>query len=345
MSPTVASSSLLRRVAVSVVAGISATIVTVSLAPTVSAQPTIDQVSAQLDSLSRKNEQLTELYNKASDDVKAKQVQAAAAKLAAAKAVVSFNTSRIQLRSTLADQFKSAGMSSTAALLTSTSRQNYLDQLSALQLLAGHRTAVTMQLKAAQATAKSAQTTSLALLADASRKQKALADQRTKLAADQAKYTKLLASLTEAQRVQFMAKANPTPPAAVTRVAVTQYKAAASSGAAAVAIKFALAQLGKPYSFAASGPGAYDCSGLTMAAWAAAGVSLPHFAESQYNYGTHVGRDQLRPGDLVFFYQPIGHVGIYLGNGLMIHAPTTGDVVRIVPLSEFDGDYVGATRL
>ena len=93
------------------------------------------------------------------------------------------------------------------------------------------------------------------------------------------------------------------------------------------ASQFALAQVGKPYVFGAAGPGAYDCSGLTMAAWRAAGVSLPHSAADQYNYGHHVSRDQLEPGDLIFFYQPIGHVTIYIGNGMMVSAPTEGEPV------------------
>lgn len=121
--------------------------------------------------------------------------------------------------------------------------------------------------------------------------------------------------------------------------------ARAPSSRAAIAVKFALAQLGKAYVFAASGPRAFDCSGLTMAAWAAAGVSLPHFAAWQYNAGHHVSRSQLQPGDLVFFYSPISHDGMYIGHGLIVHAPHTGDVVRIAPLSNWSGsDYVGATR-
>ena len=119
----------------------------------------------------------------------------------------------------------------------------------------------------------------------------------------------------------------------------------APGGAAQTAVNFAMAQLGKPYQWGASGPGSYDCSGLTMAAWRAAGVSLPHSAADQYNYGTHVSRSQLQPGDLLFFYQPIGHVTIYIGGGKMVSAPTTGQNVKIVSLAYYNSDYVGATHL
>ena len=77
----------------------------------------------------------------------------------------------------------------------------------------------------------------------------------------------------------------------------------------------------------------------------AGGVSLPHSAIDQYNYGTHVSRSQLQPGDLIFFYSPIGHVTIYAGDGMMVSAPETGEDVSLVPLDAFNSDYAGATHL
>jgi cell wall-associated NlpC family hydrolase len=112
--------------------------------------------------------------------------------------------------------------------------------------------------------------------------------------------------------------------------------------AAAAAIDFARAQLGKPYVYAAAGPNSYDCSGLTMAAYAAAGISLPHYSGAQYNSLPHVPLDAMQPGDLVFWGAGgSAHEGLYVGNGLMIHAPHTGDVVRIAPVY---GSPVGAAR-
>ena len=116
------------------------------------------------------------------------------------------------------------------------------------------------------------------------------------------------------------------------------------SGAAAVAVQFALAQVGKPYVFGAGGPGSYDCSGLTSAAYRAAGISLPHSAAGQYGYGTHVSFDQLQPGDLIFLYSPIGHVEIYIGGGLAVSAPTSGENVKVIRVTPGNG-YTGATRL
>ena len=102
-----------------------------------------------------------------------------------------------------------------------------------------------------------------------------------------------------------------------------------ASGRGAQAVAFARAQLGKPYVFAAAGPDAFDCSGLTMAAWRSAGVSMDHYSGSQATHFPKVGWDQLQPGDILVFYADFHHVGLYIGGGQMIHAPHTGDVVRI----------------
>jgi cell wall-associated NlpC family hydrolase len=119
--------------------------------------------------------------------------------------------------------------------------------------------------------------------------------------------------------------------------------APALSAGAGAAVRAALSQLGVPYRFAAASPGqAFDCSGLTMWAWAQAGVSLPHFAASQYAMLPHVPLSDLQPGDLVFFYRDLHHVGIYIGNGNFVQAPRTGDVVKVSPLA--GRDLVGAAR-
>jgi peptidoglycan DL-endopeptidase CwlO len=114
------------------------------------------------------------------------------------------------------------------------------------------------------------------------------------------------------------------------------------SGAQA-AVRAALAQLGKPYRWGAAGPATFDCSGLTLWAWARAGVLLPHSASAQYAMTRHVAPSQWQPGDLLFFGRPIHHVGMYIGGGKMVAAPHSGAVVRISLVSN-RGDYVGAGR-
>jgi peptidoglycan DL-endopeptidase CwlO len=113
------------------------------------------------------------------------------------------------------------------------------------------------------------------------------------------------------------------------------------SGAAAVAVRTALAQVGKPYSYGAAGPNAFDCSGLTMYAWGAAGVSLPHSSGAQIGVGRRISFSELQPGDLIFYYSPISHVSMYIGNGQRVSATHTGDYVRVQSLGS---GMVGASR-
>ena len=111
-------------------------------------------------------------------------------------------------------------------------------------------------------------------------------------------------------------------------------------------VAVALSQLGTAYVWGGAAPGGFDCSGLVMWAYAQVGVSLPHSSYAQYGYGVPVSRDQLAPGDLVFF-DGLGHVGIYIGGGQFVHAPHTGDVVKISSLDEawYSAMYVGARRI
>ena len=112
-----------------------------------------------------------------------------------------------------------------------------------------------------------------------------------------------------------------------------------SIGAQAVAV--AMQYLGTPYVWGGASPGGFDCSGLTMYAYAQVGISLSHYTGDQWNEGTRIPADQLLPGDLVFFHDDLHHMGMYIGGGQMIHAPQTGDVVKISPLM---GGFVGAVR-
>ncbi|HEX8859607.1 MAG TPA: NlpC/P60 family protein [Actinomycetes bacterium] len=118
--------------------------------------------------------------------------------------------------------------------------------------------------------------------------------------------------------------------------------APAPSGSVAAVVRYAEAQVGKPYVWGADGPGSFDCSGLTMMAWRQAGISLPHSAAAQYNVGRHVTRAELRPGDLIFRYSPISHVAMYVGNGMQVAATHTGSTVKLQ--SAFQGEIVGYSR-
>jgi peptidoglycan DL-endopeptidase CwlO len=113
-------------------------------------------------------------------------------------------------------------------------------------------------------------------------------------------------------------------------------------GAVAGVVRYAYAQLGKPYRWGAAGPDAFDCSGLTMRAWAQAGVSLPHSSQAQFGVGRQVTRAELRAGDLIFRNSPISHVALYVGNGMQVAATHTGSTVKYQ--SAWQGTIVGFSR-
>lgn len=112
--------------------------------------------------------------------------------------------------------------------------------------------------------------------------------------------------------------------------------AVAAYGRAAEVVAFAWAQIGKPYVMNAAGPNSFDCSGLVLAAYLHVGIRLPHNAAAFYGVGRAVGRDQLQPGDIILMDNG-GHAGIYVGNGMMVHAPHSGDHVRVAPIWHFSG--------
>ncbi|MFB7381598.1 C40 family peptidase [Kitasatospora purpeofusca] len=130
--------------------------------------------------------------------------------------------------------------------------------------------------------------------------------------------------------------ANTPPPAANTPAPP------AAGGRAAAIVQFAYAQLGKPYGWSKTGPSSFDCSGLTGAAYRAADVSLPRTSQEQWKVGTRIGRGDLQPGDLVFFYPDLHHVGVYIGDGKMIHAPRTGKNIEVLSIGVMP--YMGAVR-
>ena len=193
--------------------------------------------------------------------------------------------------------------------------------------------------------------------AEEAARQAAAAEQAAALAAAQAARDEQARLDAQAAALAAAAAPAPRPAPAVTTSAVIAAPAApaappaveaepapparAPGSAAAIAVAAARAELGKAYVYGAAGPNTFDCSGLTQWAYGKAGIALSHYTGAQWNEGRHVSRGELQPGDLVFFYSDLHHMGMYVGGGQMIHAPHTGDVVKISPL--FD-NYMGAVR-
>ena len=354
----------LRAVIIGVVAAGSAAFLIPTIAAAVPADPatdTIASVTQRLDNLAKQSESLTEKYNGAQITLTARQKAAGKAQSAFRSAVATYQTARAQLANTLKSQYEGAQFSTAGALLTSTNEANYLDKVETLNLLNAHRSAVVAELITARANADKAQEAAADALQKAKSVRDLLSKQRADVEAQTKKYTDLLATLNAQQQEQYRDRNAPTAaqlattqttqaPQALTAAPAQPAAPPAVGGGSAkaqIAVAYARAQLGKPYVFAAAGPDAFDCSGLTMMAWAAAGVSLPHYAPSQMQYGSTVPIDvsAMLPGDLIFLYPDIGHVEIYAGNGMAISAPQPGDVVKYVSVAYDMPSIVGVRRI
>ena len=349
----------LRAVIIGIAAAGSAAFLVPTIASAVPRDPatdTIASVTQRLDSLSKQSEALTEKYNGAQITLAARQKGAAKAQSTYRSAASAYQTARAQLTNTVKSQYEGAQFSTAGALLTSTNEANYLDKVEALNLLNAHRTAVVAELIAARANADKARDAANGALRQAKTVRDLVSKQRADVEAQTKKYTDLLATLNAQQQEAYRNRNAPTTAQlATTEAPATPAPAqpAASpavgggSAKAQIAVAYARAQLGKPYVFGAAGPDAFDCSGLTMMAWAAAGVSLPHYAPTQMQYGSGVPIDisAMLPGDLIFLYPYVGHVEIYSGNGMAISAPQTGDVVKYVSVAYDMPNIVGVRRI
>jgi peptidoglycan DL-endopeptidase CwlO len=184
--------------------------------------------------------------------------------------------------------------------------------------------------------------------AEAQKKYDVVAAEQAELEAKVAEYRAIFDRLSEQDRQAAVAASSHEDRASRaerSEAPVETGPVVAGSQAAQIAVDTALAQRGKPYLWAASGPRSFDCSGLVQYAYAAAGIDLPHSSRMQAGIGRSVSRNELQPGDLVAFYSPISHIGIYIGNGQMVHAPSSGDVVKVSSIDRMGGSPVAMTRI
>lgn len=300
-------------------------------------KPTLSQVQAKLRQLTTKAEKLDQRYNQVQQELTSANQRLKLVNGEAARYLKRFRSMRGQIARIAAQAYMNGNMTSVAAMLTSGDPQQILDQSSILLELSSSNSAemtqfiaAARQLEGAQQSAKRAKTAIVGLRNNLAGQKKSL----DKLIGQQ---KTLLAQLTPAQQQAT------GPGGSAGGGGTTQYKGPTGTQAGK-AVQFAYAQLGKPYVFGASGPDSYDCSGLTMASWAAAGVSIPRTSFAQWDGLPHVPTSQLQPGDILVFNGE-GHVGIYVGGGMLIDAPHTGAVVEKVALSGwYQSSLDGAVR-
>ncbi|MEV0590211.1 C40 family peptidase [Nonomuraea cavernae] len=321
----------LRRFAV-LGAAIAALVLAAPAAP-VAADPTpsLNELSKQVEEMHTRIETLTEEYNGQREKLKSAQKSAAAAKKTLAASESDLATKRAKASLLAQNEYMTGGLGRAMALISSNDPERFLDRAATTYALEQQQGEQVNQVNRARATAEQARDSAATRIDEVRKLVDDLGTKRDKIVTLVAKVESNLfnRALGEAGR----------PGTRAVRVNLP----IAGGGKAAEAARWALTQQLKPYIWGADGPTGYDCSGLVMAAYQRVGISLPHYTGSQWTSGRHVSKEEMRPGDLVFFYSDLHHVGIYLGAGMMVHAPRTGDVVRIASIAR--RPFAGAVRV
>jgi peptidoglycan DL-endopeptidase CwlO len=297
-----------------------------------SAEPDIEEVQARVDRLYHEAEQASERFNDARVELQRTQARLKSLRADLERQEQKVEDVRARVASTVVAQYQGQALSTTSQVFLSEDPDAFLDQLQTVtayndqqgQLMAEFANQI-KRLELREAAAKRE-------LAGLARTKEKLAKEKAEIDEKAGKAESLLDELEAEARAARPSRSSARP--ALTNVAV--------SGRAGAAVNYALAQVGDAYVYGAAGPDAFDCSGLTMMAWAQAGVSLPHSSSAQMSSGPSVSSDALQPGDLVFYYSPVSHVGIYIGNGQIVHAANPSTGVQITGV--FSMPYSGAVR-
>ncbi len=330
--------------AIALIVGLSATSgQAVPGTPSPAAPTTAAEATAQLKAFNEQFEKITEQYNDARILFAKRIVEAKAAKAKATAAAKRVKAYRGRIKQLVESESRSDPFGTFGAMLSSGSPGEFAAQASIIDVVSSRRSAVLTEATKASAAATKAAESAKAAQTAAERLTKDLGARKADLQERAKKSQALLNRLTAAERQAYLDSQNEPAMAATPRacrdqprVAPEQMPPAAdvpASGGAATAIAVAKSKLGSPYVWAAEGPGAFDCSGLTLYAWRAAGVSLPHSSRMQMSSGRSVSVSAMQPGDLVFYGSPVHHVALYVGGGQVIHAPQSGDVVKYAPVA------------
>ncbi len=316
-------------------------------APASTADPSIDDVRDRVETLYHEAEQASERYNDARLRLADAEDRLAALQTDLDRQRERTETIRDQVAANVVADYQGQALSTASQVVLSDDPEAFLSQLTTLSEISSQQAQVVADLavevdrlemreEVAQREVDTIERTR-AVLAE----EKALIEERAAEAeallgeleaeeqaeleqAQREEAQREEAQREEAQREEQQSRSS-TP-----RTPVTE---APASGGAAAAVQYALAQVGDAYVYGAAGPDAFDCSGLTMMAWAQAGVALPHSSSAQMGSGTPVSVSALQPGDLVFYYSPVSHVGIYIGNGQIVHASNPSQPVNVAPVS------------
>ena len=293
------------------------------------AEPDIDSVQSRVDKLYHQAEQASERYNNARLEMRKAQTRLTALQDDLDRQQAKVDDVRAQVAKAVVSQYQGQALSSTTQVLLSENPDAFLNQLTTVSEYNDQQSQMMADFAVQAKQLEMRQAAAQRELDRIAATKKELGQEKAEIDDKAAKAKELLGKLKD--RAASASRSGARVPVNVP-----------ASGRAGAAVSYAMSQVGDAYVYGASGPSAYDCSGLTMMAWAQAGVSLPHSSSGQMGSGAPVSQSQLQPGDLVFYYSPVSHVGMYIGNGMIVHAANPGDGVTTAPVNSMP--YSGAVR-
>jgi cell wall-associated NlpC family hydrolase len=298
------------------------------------AEPTIDDVRTRVDRLYHEAEQASERYNQAREDLADARERHRGLLVAVHRQEARVARVRDSVAGDVVAEYQGDGLATASRALLADDPDSFLGRIVAVAQFQAQRGATILALADAAERLDQRQHAAAREVARIARTERVLADEKDTVDEKAAEAKALLGRMEERARERMLEASR-----SGGRVPLSTVPA---SGRAAAAVGYALAQVGDAYVYGAAGPSAFDCSGLTMASWAQAGVGLPHSSSAQMGSGAGVSPSALQPGDLVFYYSPVSHVGMYIGNGMIVHAANPGAGVRVDPL--YSMPFSGAVR-
>ncbi|PAZ09287.1 hypothetical protein CLM62_47550 [Streptomyces sp. SA15] len=307
-----------------------------------SEKPSKDEVKAKVDKLYEEAEQATEKFNGAKEKQEKLQKEISTIQDNVARGQAELNELRDSMGLAAAAQYRTGSIDSSVQLFLSSDPDDYLDKASTMDQLSAQQVDALKKIQEKQRELAQDRSEAAEKLKDLASTRTELGKKKKEVQGKLAQAQKLLNTLTAREKAALAAEQA----SASNESAGEALGAGAGSGRAGAAYAWAQSQLGKPYVYGATGMSSYDCSGLTSRAYAAAGVSIPRTSQAQAGIGTKIySVSQLKVGDLVFFFNDLHHVGLYAGNGQIIHAPRTGTVVRYESMGTVGGPFMFGVRV
>ncbi|MFF7973773.1 NlpC/P60 family protein [Streptomyces sp. NPDC007905] len=297
-----------------------------------------DEVKAKVDKLYEQAEQATEKYNGAKEKQQKLQKEISTIQDNVARGQQELNKLRDGLGSLATAQYRSGGIDPSVQLFLSSNPDDYLDKASTLDQLSSQQVEALKKIQDKQRELAQERAEATEKLKDLASTRTELGNKKKEVQGKLAEAQKLLNTLTAKEKAALAAQQARANRSSTERVDLGD--APPASDRAAAAFSAAQSKIGSPYVYGATGPSSFDCSGLTSWAYAQAGVSIPRTSEAQANAGTRIyNQADLKVGDLIIFYGDYHHVGLYAGNGQVLHAPHTGAVVRYEAMSNMTFEF------